>query len=376
MKAMRWLDAVSHLGPQVETFIDSLLAQPHRSVLYVAGAGFDPRASHLALCVAEKGKNRRAILIRENRPDPAQTLLDRAETNEKRLCEAFPEHEVVHIDVFDEDHAVVGGQKAVAEIRRRIQENNYLDQVTDVIVDMSAMSIGISFPIVGLLYHLLDKPGSPNLHVVAATGGPEVETAIVAEYAENYQNPWGFKGERSAGDSPVRLWIPQLANPKRKAFAILFEELSPTETCPVFPFPACDPRGVENLLDQFREELSDAWRVDPRQMLYAAQDDPMDLYRTLSRIHCSRAEVYDLAKQSAETVLSPIGSKALAIGALLAALEHQLPVAYVEARRFEAPQTGFTETVDGGRFVHVWVLGEVYARLTNERPESCPTSTV
>jgi hypothetical protein len=366
MKHMRWGEGVSHLGQDVDTFLQSLLAQPSRSVLYIAGAGFDPRASHLAMLVSKTPAARQGIFIREDRPDAQQTLVDRAEENEKALCQAFSSNEVLHISVFDDDHAVVGGQRAVTEIRRRLRDEDGLAGVTDVIVDMSAMSIGISFPIVGLLYQLLRNCASPNLHLVAATGGGEVETAIVAEHAENYQHPWGFKGDRSQGEGPVRLWIPQLANPKRRAFSILFEELKPRETCPIFPFPSHDPRGVERLLEQFGSELVDDWRVDTRHMLFAAEDDPLDLYRTLSRIHMARQEVYQRAGQIAETVLSPIGSKALAIGALLAALEHGLPVAYVEARRFEPPQAGFNDVIDGGRFVHVWVLGEVYAYLAPE----------
>ncbi|WP_250628391.1 hypothetical protein [Pinirhizobacter soli] len=378
MKQMRWREGLSHRGADVNTFFSSLLEQPGRSVLYIAGAGFDPRASHLALLVSQTAAKRKAILIREDRPEPAQVLVDRAEANEEELRHAFPDHEVIHIEVFDEDHAVVGGHRIVTEIRKRVLDENGLGGVTDVIVDMSAISIGISFPVVGLLYKMLTDKPQPNLHVVAATGGPEVETAIVAEHAENYQNPWGFKGKGSPGDSPVRLWIPQLANPKKRAFTILFEELDPTETCPVFPFPARNPRSVEILLDQFGRELSDTWRIDTRQMLFAAEDDPLDLYRTLSRIHTSRAEVYRRASQPAETVLSPIGSKALAIGALLAALEHELPVAYVEARRFEPPSGGFKDVVDEARFVHVWVLGEVYADATlcpASEPPSCTAPT-
>lgn len=370
MKRMRWLDGVTHRGPEVEPFICSLLGQPQRCVLYIAGAGFDPRASHLALIVSKTSAKRKGIFLRENRPEPEQALLDRAQANEDSLCEAFPDSEVISIDIFDEDYAVVGGHKIVTELRRRLRDEKGLEDITDVIVDMSAMSIGISFPIVGLLFELLRNCNGPNLHVVAAAGGPEVETAIVAEHAENYQNPWGFKGTSSPGDTPVRLWIPQLANPKKGAFGILFQELDPAETCPVFPFPAREPRSVELLLEQFGDELSRSWGVDPRQMLYAAENDPLDLYRTLSRIHVSRKDVYDRLGQPSETVLSPIGSKALAIGALLAAMEHTLPVAYVEARRFEVPRDGFNEDADPDRFVHVWVLGEVYPQPNSSSPRS------
>ena len=118
---------------------------------------------------------------------------------------------------------------------------------------------------------------------------------------------------------------------------------------------------MEVLLDQFSRELVHDWRVDTRHMLFAAEDDPLDLYRTVSRIHASRKEIYGRAGETTETVLSPLGSKALAIGALLAALEHKLPVAYVEARRFTLPAGGFAMQADPARYVHVWVLGEVYS---------------
>ncbi len=95
-------------------------------------------------------------------------------------------------------------------------------------------------------------------------------------------------------------------------------------------------------------------------MLYAAEDDPLDLYRTLSRIHLARKDVYDRAGEKAQTVVSPIGSKAMAIGALLAAIQFDLPVAYVEARQYRAPVMGFKGVPDTAGFVHVWMLGEVY----------------
>ena len=157
------------------------------------------------------------------------------------------------------------------------------------------------------------------------------------------------------------MWIPQLTGPKRVAYRELFKELSPDETCPVFPFPSRDPRGVETLLKEFTREIVDEWAVEPRQMLYAAEDDPLDLYRTLARIHLARTDIYERAGEVSQTVLSPIGSKAMAIGALLAAIEYKLPVAYVETRRYKPPSGNFVEDPDPAGFVHVWMLGEVYS---------------
>lgn len=366
MSAEHWSDGISHLGREVEPFLKSLLTTGQRSVLYIAGAGFDPRTMHLARIISETGVKRFGVFIREERPDALEELRERGQQGEDRLCAAFPENIVLRINIFaDNNNAVVGGLDTLKELRSRGIVPGKLESTTDVIVDLSALSIGISFPIAGMLHELITKdcPGV-NLHVLAATGGPRIEGAIVEEYAEGYQNPHGLKGKATGGDPPKILWIPQLSLANRLAYRQLFYDISPEETCPVLPFPSRNPRGVEEMLDHFTREIVGEWRVEPHQMLYAAEDDPLDLYRSISRIHRARKDIYDDAGLKAETVLSPIGSKAMAIGALLAAIQHSLPVAYVEARRYRPPASGWTDVADSAGFVHVWMLGEVYPSVT------------
>lgn len=362
MSAEHWLDGISHLGTEVEQFLKSLLITGERSVLYIAGAGFDPRAMHLARIISETGVRRFGVFIREERPDALDELRERGQRSEDRLCAAFPDNDVLRINIFaDNNNAVMGGLDTLTELRNRGVAPGKLASTTDVIVDLSALSIGISFPIVGMLHERITKeyPGV-NLHVLAAAGGPRIEGAIVEEYAEGYQHPHGLKGKATGGEPPKILWIPQLSLANRKAYKQLFDDISPLETCPVLPFPSRNPRGVEEMLKHFTPEITGEWHVEPRQMLYAAEDDPLDLYRSISRIHRARKVIYEGAGLKAETVLSPIGSKAMAIGALLAAIQHSLPVAYVEARRYRPPADGWTDDPDSAGFVHVWMLGEVY----------------
>lgn len=363
MSAEHWADGVSHLGGDVEPFLKSLLTTGDRSLLYIAGAGFDPRATHLAKSISGTGVKRLGVFIREERPDPLDELRTRGDRSEVQLCAAFPDNQILRVDVFS-SNAVVGGVDTLKELRGRGIAPGLLSEMTDVIVDLSALSIGISFPVVGMLHQVIkaQHPGV-NLHVVAATGGPRIEGAIVEEYAEGYQNPHGFKGKASGGDSPKILWIPQLSMASRLAYRQLFDDIAPSETCPVLPFPSRNARGVEELLDEFTREIVDEWHIEPHQMLYAAEDDPLDLFRSIARIHRARKDIYERANLKAETVLSPIGSKAMAIGALLGAIQFELPVAYVEARRYRPPEGGFTDYPDSAGFVHVWMLGEVYPQL-------------
>ena len=63
-----------------------------------------------------------------------------------------------------------------------------------------------------------------------------------------------------------------------------------------------------------------------------------------------------------QIVLSPVGSKALSLGALMAALERDFTVMYVEAIGFEVDfnRLDARELGPAGEFVHLWLHGEAY----------------
>ena len=68
-------------------------------------------------------------------------------------------------------------------------------------------------------------------------------------------------------------------------------------------------------------------------------------------------------------ILSPIGSKALSIGVLMAAYEADLPVLYVESMGYsfnptEAVGPGVPEPILG-EIVHVWLAGDPYPAETD-----------
>ncbi len=58
-----------------------------------------------------------------------------------------------------------------------------------------------------------------------------------------------------------------------------------------------------------------------------------------------------------------MGSKVLALGALLAALERDLPVAYLEAIAYEVADTAAAAKPN---LVHVWLAGDVYTGVSDE----------
>jgi hypothetical protein len=58
-------------------------------------------------------------------------------------------------------------------------------------------------------------------------------------------------------------------------------------------------------------------------------------------------------------VLSPLGSKVMALGALMAALERYLPVAHLEPIGYELAET-VPDQIAEPSLVHIWLEGDVY----------------
>jgi hypothetical protein len=134
--------------------------------------------------------------------------------------------------------------------------------------------------------------------------------------------------------------------------------VDPHDTCPILPFPASNPRLGDELATEFLAEFENAWSVDTRNIVYATEDDPLDLYRTILKLDDLRRPVFKEFGGSL-LVLSPVGSKIMALGALLAALERDLPVAYLEAIGYNFENSKPSERPPPF-LVHVWLEGDAY----------------
>ncbi len=352
---LRWDPCIAHRDQEVATFVEAYFKHASRRVLFVAGAGFDPRTAIVAQLLAAKCKDVRAFLIKENRPNPDKSLVDQAEANRTVLEKTFTRHELVPIEIFGADGAVVGGRNVVATLNRQDFAN-----LTDVIVDVSALSVGTSFPIIKYLVERIDRGEGPmNLHVFVAHEAA-LDDAIVPVAGDAPGYVHGFRGpatlDRTVGFA--KLWLPQLARERRSTLIRLHSFVDPHDTCPILPFPASNPRLGDELATDFIAEFENAWSVDARNIVYAAEDDPLDLYRTILSLDDLRRPVFEEFGGSL-LVLSPVGSKIMALGALLAALERDLPVAYLEAIGYNFANSRPADQPPPF-LVHIWLEGEVY----------------
>ena len=368
-RGLRWDPCVAHRGDEVDEFLASYFALPEHKVFLVAGAGFDPRSRVIADRLSAAAANLRALLIRETRPNPPQIQLDRAAANTKALCDALVEQKVVSVEIFRSDGAVVGGRSVI-----NVLNQQDLKHVTDVVVDISALSAGMSFPIIRYFveYSRRNK-GTTNLHVFVVHD-PCLDAGIrsVENDAPSYVH--GFRGGSTLVDTAdaARLWLPQLATGRRAALERLYSFIKPHDTCPILPFPASDPRLGDVLAEEYLTEFENIWMVDARNIVYADERDPLDLYRTILRLDDLRKPVFANAGGSM-LVLSPLGSKVMALGALMAALERDLPVVHLESIGYELPATA-PEKVDQPDIMHLWLEGDAYPELRSELPEERSTA--
>lgn len=183
-----------------------------------------------------------------------------------------------------------------------------------------------------------------------------------AVYTQVNRAEWvhGFSGglsRESAGDSP-RIWAPVLGERQSTVLSKIAEYVKADEITPVLPFPAQDPRRGDRLLVEYRELLFEAWAVEPRDIIYAAEGNPFDVYQQL----CGLEQRYSAALKSlgtAKTVVSAHSSKLLSLGVLLAAYERKLSVPHVEPTGYIV-NNGFQLDDEDGELFEIWLAGEAY----------------
>jgi hypothetical protein len=374
MNHIRWDPCISHRDDAARTFIKTFFADEKRHPLLICGAGFDPRSTETAKLLHAAAHARLAAhFIREDRPNPSPELLMRANGNEECLRKLIARHTLHHVPIFSDDEKTVVAGRRIVEILRKAD----LSDVTDIIIDLSALSIGVSFPLIRYLFGCAESQSSfPNLHIMVSTS-IQMDEAIQTQLMDRYQNVPGFGEDLGLANTArkPKLWLPQLAKRAVPALDLIHRAFDFEEICPIVPFPAHGCRAVEELIEIYQGQITETWDVDDRDFLYAAEDDPLDLYRTILRIDTLRQATYAI-EEGSQTVLSPLGTKAMALGALLAALERDLPIIYVEAQRYMMIHEPATEPYG---LIHLWLTGEVYPK-PHIAPaplgaSACPTSS-
>ncbi|CAH0498044.1 MULTISPECIES: hypothetical protein [unclassified Novosphingobium] len=358
-----WSNCITNFDQDVDAFVGDYFNDPKRKVLLVAAAGFDPRSQRVSKMLADAlGDRLTAYYIREERPGATDELVKRAEGNEAALKAIVPESKIFKIDVFADDGAPVGGARVVAEILA----NPIASDVTDVILDLSALSIGIGFPAAKLLLEECEADEARAFHLMIVSN-PELDDLISSVPSSRISPVKGFAPDVGMSSlDAAQIWIPQLARGR----ASTLTQIGATpgnwyKICPVLPFPARNPRRADDLLTEYQNELVNEWEIDPRDIVYASEKNPLDCYRTLSTLKQRFDRTMD-GTYEPRMVLSPLGSKVLAAGAMMAAIEHGMSVQYVETESYDFSATKSSIGGPPDMLVHLVLSGPLYAGYLSE----------
>jgi hypothetical protein len=310
------------------------------------------------------------LFVREDRGDPAVNLRTLADENEKQLRSVVKRCQVDTIRIFSpEDNAAVGGQRMIS----LLQAFDWPKDLTDIVLDMSALSMGVGFPAARMLIARCEANPALNLHLMIASN-PDLDDRIMGEPASQAQAVRGFAGPSSFQAMPIaRIWLPQLGRGRVETLRkIRATHDNVYKVCPVVPFPARNPRRADELLSEYQPALVDEWKVDARDYIYVSEKNPLDCYRTVSTLKRRYDKTVDEIFFP-QIILSPLGSRVIAAGAMMAAVEHDLSVHYVETLRYEfKPWVSSPQPRDKDMIVHVWLHGPVYAGYPTSGARTAP----
>lgn len=308
-----------------------------RRCLLICGAGFDPRTLDVPSAVREMRLDQLDVIaIRPPVGGAHVSAASAAATNQSGLSRMFGNH----LSIVESPVAIDPSSTGTMLTRAIQRTSNVLGYET-VLIDMSGLPSSISFPVVQLfLQQSLSGAGttaafSGNL-VVTVSEDASTDASIVAS---GLGAPGALSGfSRLPEERITRIWVPVLGSGAGEELRALRTWLEPDEVCPAVPFPSHDPRRGDDLLLEHRDLLFDEMQFEPRNVLYAAEGNPFDLYRQLIRLARRYRRALD-PLGGATIVVSEHSSKTLSLGVLLAAHEEQeIVVAHVRLLAYAAPE--------------------------------------
>lgn len=354
--ALRWYDYVfaDESDASVELWQAAIL---DKRTLLVCGAGFDPRTLDVPRRIASEGLSVLDVLAL--RPGAGGEHADAskvAEANESELLELFGARLTV-VDAPPVEDPAAAGTKLI----RLLQGDHHVLEYETVIVDMSGLPSSMSFSLLQLFLNqsaAVPKQGDRFVGDLLVTVSQDTSTdnRIVASGLDSPGYLSSFA--RLPENQGTRIWVPVLGAGASEELKALATHLEPSEICPVVPFPAKNPRMADELLIEHRDLLVGELQFETRNILYASERNPFDLYRQLVWL----AKRYrEALKPLGEAILvaSEHTSKILSLGVLLAAHEANIVIGHVRATAYRLDGD---EPPDRAPSISTaWLVGQPYA---------------
>lgn len=350
---------VSHKNQDAEVFVQDLAAGGAK-VLFIGTVGLESPSRHYPTVLSASTSIDYRFFI-EHRPTVHRVLTDLGQRNREYLEQTLGTARVLFqpVRIVADDGATIAGRQATAAVRDWLTE-----EYGHIVIDATGMSRGTCFPVVKQVVEFA-KPRGINTHLLVAS---HRRRALNVQAESNNRADWmhGFQGIMGSdrADDYMKLWVPQLSESMSAALSIMDAALPDSaEVCPIVPFPSFDLRRGDKLLWEHHAALVDRWETGALDLIYAHETDPTDVFRTISQLHRTRSRVFGGSQWRTTTILSPSGWRIGSIGMLLAAIEHDLPMLYVETVGYSCDDATVPSAGEGSPpdvCWHLWLTGEPY----------------
>lgn len=369
---MRWDPYVLAPDDQFDAFWKDHLGTRSRDVLFIMGRGFDVRATEsCARILGSGGSGQRDcwLIAFDNGLPDSEHRIALTKENVDACRKIFVNGTVTELPVT---LSTSGRQTATSRsVQRGIRKPDLLKHYSDIVVDISAMPRMIAMTVVSQLIHLLDRLFEDheievNLHVTTSESVSSDRAASSASLSDTVTNVVGFSGQLNGevDEHIPRVWFPVLGEDQDARLTLIREELRPDEICPVIPFPSRNARRGDEIIGAYRQILFDEFQVEPKNILQASEYNPFEAYRQLyGAIERYRNALHELG--GCKAFVSPLSSKLLSIGSLLACYDHRsrrlksanlhVGMPYVETATYGEPEQ---EAADKTELYSMWIRGE------------------
>lgn len=322
-------------GKRFDEFWISHLNTNPKHFLFIFGMGFDPRTlTALKRLAPHCPSNTQCdcIFIEYDEGPETPSLIH--EDLVKRNMMEFQDYRTFFKTIKKtpikmwSDNTLTRRRIADIEATRIIANFSAIQGYTDIIVDISAMPKSLYFSLIAKILHLLSSEernvakGLPNFFVVVAEN---VELDKLIEDQGIDEEPKLIKGFASELEHhkiikiPV-IWIPILGENKKVQLENIQRWIEPAEIYPVLPSPSKNPRRGDDIIEEYHQLLFDEWNVDPKNVMYADEENPFDAYRQILQLVQQHTKVLEpLGK--CKVAISSDSSKLISLGAILAAYD-------------------------------------------------------
>ena len=349
-------------------FWSDLRAQVGRQPIIIMGLGFDPRSIRaFEVLLSQKQHKPVGRILFDFKGAPAigergRLTEELKEQNRKKLQELSPfiDEGTIEIKIHDSEGNNVAGRLALKETNARLSN---LAKYSDIIIDISGMPRSVFFPLISFLLKRQNQGVIRNIHV-AILEDANLDARIIGQ---EYGRAEFYDTFRAHAENKL-VWLPILGHSAPEQLRKIHEFIGSrcTEICPILPFPSIDPRRGDSIIVSVRDILFSEMEVIYDNVFYCDERIPFDVYRKILTLEeYYRNELIALSDLGrVDVVVSPLSSKTLSLGVLLAAVERNLSVCSVNPGAYivEAKDVSELALTPEELPTEIWLAGDPFTK--------------